>query len=267
MSSVTKWMQCCLLCGGLLACAEDVSEPNRPHGSPSLAEAVTPGVTKEGCEILECPHDPPDKPDFAGSLHNYDTSTALSEPISPPDPSPGAEGMWLNLNHQDCWEPYYSAGSSHSDRDLDGFDDNCEFRLAQAFAPMIRFSGSEECSGGEAYWGAKYFDNIEPYHTGDFVRLAYLMSYYKDCGELGHIGDSEFIQLTVTFVPTTKHWKLINSWISAHAVIGHPFGNSILGPVGSNSSTWGDQFEWPSGRRYSYPRIWVSDNKHANYRT
>jgi hypothetical protein len=133
---------------------------------------------------------------------------------------------------------------------------------------MIRFSNStERCPGGEAYWAAKFFDNLLPYNTGDFVRIAYLMAYYRDCGTLGHIGDSEFIQLTVTFNGATKHWIVINGWYGAHAVIGHPFGNSILGPVGSNSSTWGRGFEWPSGRRYSFPRVYVSENKHGNYRT
>jgi hypothetical protein len=231
-------------------------------------------MTREGCDILpeQCPSVyPPDKPpppDFTASLHTYNASTALNEPASPADPSPGADGIWLNLYRQDCWQTFYVAGTFHPDADTDGMDDNCELRLAQAFAPMIRFSkGTERCPGGEAYWMAKFFDNLHPYETGDFVRLGYLMAYYKDCGELGHIGDSEFIQLTVTFIPLTKHWKIINSWISAHAVIGHPFGNSLLGPIGSNSSTWGPDFEWPSGRKYSYPRIWVSENKHANYRT
>ena len=65
----------------------------------------------------------------------------------------------------------------------------------------------------------------------------------------------------------SKHWKIINGWYGAHAVIGRSFGNSILGPVGSNSSTGGKEFEWPSGRKYSYPRVWVPKDKHANYRS
>jgi hypothetical protein len=252
------------------ACEKDPSEPDVQEAS---LNSVRVNMTPEGCEILpeQCPSRyPPEEPlpDFAGNLHNFKIQTGLNEPTSPVDPKPGADGIWLNLYREDCWETFYRAGSSHPDRDADGFDDNCELRLAQAFAPMIRFSNStERCPRGEAYWAAKFFDNLKPFETGDFVRIAYLMSYYTDCGKLGHIGDSEFIQLTVTFDGASKHWKVINGWYGAHAVIGRPFGNSILGPVGSNNSTWGKEFQWPSGRKYSYPRVYVSENKHGNYRS
>jgi hypothetical protein len=220
-------------------------------------------MTPEGCEILpeQCPSRyPPDQPlpDFAGNLHNFNRATGLNEPTSPVDPFPGTEGIWLNLYPEDCWATFYRVGSSHPDLDADGLDDNCELRLAQAFAPMLRFSSGEDCPGGEAYWGAKFFDDWYPYNTGNFVRIAYLMAYYMDCGTGGHTGDSEFIQLRITFVGATKHWKLVDSWISAHA---------SDGLVGANRSTWGNVFEWPSGRKYSYPRIYVAENKHAHYRS
>jgi hypothetical protein len=231
---------------------------------PAKVDGVTTNVTPEGCELKPelCPSRyPPEEPlpDFAGNLHNFNRSTALNEPTSPADPSPGSDGIWLNLYPADCWATFYRAGSFHPDRDADGFDDNCELRLAQAFAPMLRFSnGTEDCPGGEAYWAAKFFDNLEPYGTGNFIRIAYLMAYYMDCGTGGHTGDSEFIQLTITFVGATKHWKIVDGWISAHA---------SPGLVGANRSTWGREFEWPSGRRYSFPRIYVAENKHANYRS
>jgi hypothetical protein len=256
----------------VVGCEKDPSEPDSPMASPVAIDNWA-NMTPEGCEILpeQCPSRyPPEEPlpDFSGNLHNFKLSTSLNEPTSPADPSPGADGIWLNLHRHDCWQTFYLAGSSHPDRDADGFDDNCELRLAQAFAPMLNFSSTaERCMTGEAYWAAKFFDNLPPFNTGDFVRIAYLMSFYSDCGALGHSGDSEFIQLTVTYIPLTKHWKLINSWISAHAVMGDPIGNEISGPLQSNSSTWGSSFEWPSGRKYSYPRIWVSQNKHGNYRS
>jgi hypothetical protein len=247
----------------LAGCGQEGREPTQPSFQ-----------TNEWCDMhpIEClgppPPNTPPPPDYAGNLHDFSALPGLGEPTSPPDPSPGKDGIWLNLAREDCWQTFYRLGSAHTDRDADGFDDNCELRLARAFAPMIRFSnGTERCPGGEAYWVAKFFNNLLPFNTGDFARIGYLMAYYKDCGTLGHIGDSEFIQLTVTFDGATKHWKIINGWYGAHAVIGRPFGNSILGPVGSNSSTWGKEFEWPSGRRYSYPRVWVSENKHANYRS
>jgi hypothetical protein len=235
---------------------------------------VEPMMTWEGClQTPSCSGGDDDdnpatpKPDYAGSLHDYNPSIALGEPTSPVDPSPGRDGIWLNLFPQDCYQNYYRAGSFHPDRDADGLDDRCELRLAQAFAPMLRFSdpGYERCPGGEAYWAAKYFDE-SGFGTGEFVRIAYLMAYYNDCGKLGHLGDTELIQLTVAFAPW-KHWVLINSWLSAHATVGGNLGNSLAGPLGSNSSSWGRTFEYPSKRMYSFPRVWISMNKHANYRT
>jgi hypothetical protein len=127
-------------------------------------------------------------------------------------------------------------------------------------------SPEDDCPGGEPYWAAKYFNNIQPYNWGDFVRIAYLQSYYFDCGTLGHNGDSELIQLTVAYVPSRQHRRLINSWISAHAVLDGTPGNEVTGEAGSNSSTWGLFFQWPSARTYSWPRVYVSPNKHGNYR-
>lgn len=271
VSSQNRGKLCSMMTLLLLGCVGEPSEPTR--SDPNFADRAREDMTWEGCQITPgcADDDDPTTPpvDYAGNLHDFNRSTALNEPTSPVDPSPGEDGIWLNLHPQDCYEGYYYPGTFHPDVDDDGLDDRCEFQLARAFAPMIRLSdpGIERCPGGEAYWAAKYFDNIPEINTGDFVRIAYLMSYYYDCGELGHKGDSEFIQLTVAWVKATKHWVLINSWLSAHAVIGRPFGNSILGPVGSNSSTWGRSFQWPSGRRYSYPRVWISINKHANYRS
>jgi hypothetical protein len=261
------WARCLCSVAAMVLIQACESDPGEPDISPSF-------MTPEGCEILpeQCPSRyPPEKPlpDFSGNLHNFNLSTSLNEPLSPADPSPGADGIWLALHRQDCWATFYLTGSSHPDRDADGFDDNCELRLAQAFAPMLNFSSTAEgCKEGEAYWAAKFFDNLHPFETGDFVRIAYLLPYYRDCGTLGHNGDAEFVQLTVTYIPLTKHWKLINSWISAHAVMGEPVGNDFIpGVFDSNTSSWGSSFEWPSGRRYSYPRIWISQNKHGDYRS
>jgi len=66
------------------------SEPSGPRASPgpdfATDDLVEPNMTAEGCEILpeQCPSrylpDKPPPPDYAGNLHNFNTSTALNEP-------------------------------------------------------------------------------------------------------------------------------------------------------------------------------------------
>ena len=144
--------------------------------------------------------------------------------------------------------------------------DSCEYKLAHAFRPMLSMSQNDDCRYGEPYWAAKYIDNVQPHNWGDFVRIVYLPGYYSDCGTYGHSGDSEFIQLTVAWVPAGQHWKLINSFISAHVTV-DALGNYLAGPAGSYSATWGPSFQWPSGHPRTWPRIFVSRDKHGNYRT
>ena len=83
--------------------------------------------------------------------------------------------------------------------------------------------------------------------------------YYKDCGALGHNGDSEFIMVEIHFNPSTSHWELKPMFRSAHT-----------GANFTDSSNWSfdpSQVEYPSGRSRSYPRVWVARGKHANYAT
>ena len=249
----------------LVACSEVTTSPRA--SSPSLMSdgGVQPDMTWEGCLLT------PGCSDGGGTspislLHDGNPSADLLEPTLPADPSPGAAGIWLAMHPSDCYKTYSTNWAVHIDRDIDGLDDYCELRLATAFAPMLAFAGEEHCAEGEPYWIAKFIDNQSPFNFGDMVRLTYLEAYYDDCGELGHDGDSELIQLTVVYDGASHHWKLVNSWLSAHAVIGN-IGNQLLGPLGSNSSTWGPEFEFPSGRAQSFPRVWISKDKHANYRS
>lgn len=141
------------------------------------------------------------------------------------------------------------------DVDQDYLSDECEYRLAWAFAPDIMLSSRDPCPGGEPYWAAKYFDDPASFGWGRFVRVAYLLSYYADCGAGGHNGDSEFLDVQVTYNPGTQHWELQQLFTSAHFLA-----------LNSNS-TWTSSANlvYPSGVIRSYPRVWASTGKHANY--
>jgi hypothetical protein len=135
---------------------------------------------------------------------------------------------------------------------------------------MLNNNEDAGCFGGEPYWAAKYFDNTEPIHSGDFVRIAYMPSYYKDCGTWqyqyeAHSGDSEFIQETVGYNPNTKHWELFNGFLSAHTCTDDA--NCNLLQQSAASQTWpkAADFQYPANIYMTYPRIYVSFHKHANY--
>jgi hypothetical protein len=223
-------------------------------------------MTEEGCRLT--PGCRNGGGPTGGTIYDNDLSLGLYESTAP-DPSPGANGLWLGFESTDCYlhPPFMASAAGHLDIDSDKRDDDCEYRLAKAFAPLLAFDGREQCPQGEPYWLAKHIDNLEPFHTGDMVKIGYLAAYYNDCGGGGHVGDSEFIQLTVAYNPYTHHWELINSFLSAHLCPNDSFSCQLPWNSLGNSQSWGQAFEWPSGRSFAFPRVWVSLNKHANYRT
>lgn len=119
----------------------------------------TNGTCEPPCTTCD-PYDPPPSPE------PYD---------APDDPSPGAPGAWLGdaVSPAACFRNYNSA---IADRDGDALDDGCEYKLARAFAPELRFHNRKECGGGDKYWAAKYFAGP------GVIRVAYLPGYYNDCG-------------------------------------------------------------------------------------
>ncbi len=172
------------------------------------------------------------------------------------DPSPGAPGIWLGWygSGQYCYANY---NSFMRDDDHDWLDDECEYQLAKAFAPALAMSPLDGCSGGEPYWAAKYFPNDPAYQWGEFVRIAYMPSYYRDCGTAGHVGDSEFIMVGVQYNPSTQHWEVRDGYLSAHA--GTP----------TNSSEYvrhREDFGYPT-RQFAYPLIYIAKAKHGNYKS
>lgn len=168
------------------------------------------------------------------------------------DIAPWAPGVWLaNTNPEVCYRGI--ANYDQTDNDLDFLDDGCELRLAEAFAPELRIHWLDQCQPRQPYWAATYFAGPQ------VVRLAYMPAWRKDCGWKGwgeHFGDSEFIMVEVKFNSTTRHWEMVRMFLSAH-----DGGNN-------HSSEW---VSWTNtifpGVSRGHPAVYVSLNKHANYRS
>src|SRR6266496_1732827 len=206
------------------------------------------------------------------------------------DPHPAAAGYWMGttVTPSTCIS---LSGAGINDADYDALNDYCENLLAWKFRPAMTFSAYDCNTGMEPYWAAKVFPN-----QGNIVRIAYLFSYYWDCGapdkdsflctlqrlggNLGtlvgllpdysigiipvssedlcasHQGDSEFVLEDLAYDATSQHWYVKRTFFSAHW------------------GTDGDHSRWTgtSGLEYpekfgGYPRVWSAEGKHANYPT
>ena len=171
---------------------------------------------------------------------------------APGDPHPEAPGLWLgdNVAPGTC---FADRGASITDADRDWLDDHCEVELARAFAPTWEMSLSDGCPNGEPHWAAKYFP------APQVVRIAYMPAYYDDCGggSIGdHRGDSEMVMVQVVFNSTSRHWEFERMWLSSHF-------NSMF-----DRSSWAvrEQAEFLY-RPLTHPHVYVSERKHANYRS
>lgn len=219
----------------LSACKESLRAPERPLL-----------MTYEGCLLT---------PGCGGGADGSVVSTGIEPALEyPPDPSPNADGVWIGFGATDC---YVNHGAANAiDVDGDWLRDDCEYRLAREFAPLLQMSVSDGCSNGEPYWAATYFDDPYGIGWGQFVRIAYMLGYYRDCGDLdGHQGDSEFIMIQVGYNGATQHWEMMKGYLSAHS------GSFFAASVTFKSYA---AFEF-TGPNRAYPRVWVSRNKHANY--
>lgn len=172
------------------------------------------------------------------------------------DPFPGAPGIWIQgVTPSQCFR---HLGAPGLDGDYDWLIDDCELALAQAFRPLWRFSLSENCSEREPVWAAKYFPAVNSIPS--VVRIAYMLSYWTDCGYLGfgaHDGDSESVMVEVMFNASSQHWQFRQMWTSAH------FGKGTHDRSRWNSPS---QTEFPE-KALGYPRIWIGGDKHGNFST
>lgn len=231
-----------LLALSVVGCQQD---PASPAGrQPSL-------MTLEGCEISSC----------GGGVDGSITESPGGLPCCQgPDPSPGAPGLWITWEAHDCYLNYSDRIGWDADQDL--LDDDCEYALAKAFAPMLSISTKDACPRGEPYWSVRYFDDRWNVGWGQFVRIGYMPAYYRDCGTTyAHDGDSEFIMLRVGFNAKTRHWELVRGWLSAHS-------NENQLNI-NNNSDWvnAPDLEYPSRVPRSFPRVYVSELKHGNYKS
>jgi hypothetical protein len=199
------------------------------------------------------------------------------------DPNPSAPGYWMGttVTPATCVS---LTGAGINDVDDDATNDYCEELLAWKFRPGLVFSDYDCNVGMEPYWAAKAFPN-----QGNLIRIAYLFSYYQDCGLQdpsllqsvgctvavtgvrlftfnstdavaatenkicdGHAGDSEFLTVDLRYDAASQHWYVAEAFFSAH------FPSSNSQRVGTAGIDYGDKYG-------GYPRVWVSEGKHANY--
>jgi hypothetical protein len=169
------------------------------------------------------------------------------------DPDPSKAGLFLgtNVTNTVCF-------ASVPDTDHDGLIDRCESALAAAFAPELAYSSSDN-TGRQPRWAARPL-------SGGKVRLAYLLSLYRDLGAVGcpygpipcggHYGDSEILVLDVYYHGNTQHWLLDQAVYSAHGV--YNWYPRLFSPYPS--------MNYPA-KQGGYPRAFLSLRKHAGYRS
>ena len=152
-----------------------------------------------------------------------------------------------------------SSCRSGSDLDGDGLNDQCEYELAHAFRPQLKISSQDQDPRREPYFAVypTKQSTVEP----DQVQIFYALSYHYDRGSPvfnaePHQGDSEFIVVRVRPSTTLGRWVVNSAFLSAH-----------LG-------TWTDSSEDLGASELQYsvsvrgrPTVWVSEDKHANYRS
>lgn len=155
-----------------------------------------------------------------------------------------------------------------ADSDGDSLGDECESRLAHAFAPelVVRAGGCNwDTSRVPHRLGGAYLFAVAPRPGG--ARVLYLPAYFMDCGWSGlkcalpwvncspHAGDSEFIAIDAVLDSVTKRWRPDAVFLSAHC-----FGRS------GGDCRWyrGGELEGFTWNAVS-PTIWVADGRQANY--
>ena len=184
------------------------------------------------------------------SCYDPDDPLCLPGP-SPDDPDPDAPGYFIgpdyNMDH--C--------TLSNDYDDDGFDDNCEYRIARRFAPVMATNPGYDTSR-EPYWVARYVDDL-PYSSSNGIVVMYLFSYHMDWGDPffggGHSGDSEFVVLYVEFDDASEHWQLAGAYYAAHH-----------GQVFDYDTWYGPYSALPTPDvERGYPRVWVAKGKNASY--
>jgi hypothetical protein len=173
--------------------------------------------------------------------------------ITGTDPAPSAPGIFLgtDVTNTACF-------GAVGDADNDNLLNRCETALAAAFAPELNYASSDD-TRRQPHWAARPL-------SGGRVRLAYLLSLYRDLGTVGctlgvilcggHYGDSEILVLDVYYHGNTKHWLLDQAVYSAHGV--YNWYPRLFAAYPS--------MNYPA-KSGGYPRAFLSLRKHAGYRS
>ncbi|HWO90257.1 MAG TPA: hypothetical protein VNL98_14020 [Gemmatimonadales bacterium] len=190
-------------------------------------------------------------------------------------------------------ECFSESGVGINDIDRDGLDDLCEQYLAERFRPLLATQPGDCDLGREPRWAAKYFPR-----QGNVVRIAYLLSYYVDCGASTpacEAGDFIFTKTPFYAVFVTLSTlgleddlfgvefqdepycaghqgdseflivEVVFDSDTEHWVTQSAFLSAHYGTQGDNSRRAGAwELEFPDGFG-RYPMVWVSKGKHANY--
>jgi hypothetical protein len=161
--------------------------------------------------------------------------------------------------------------SGVADTDRDDLADDCELKLASAFAPYFVVSTRAcnwDASVQNGRIGGEYYFAVQRTDSGE-VRIAYLPAYYEDCGWEGikchqpvipcegHSGDSEFVAIDVVRAGDNV-WRTERVFLSAHCF------DTLDQDCRWYSGPDLDRFDWEGGR-YAAPVIWVAEGKGANY--
>ncbi len=165
--------------------------------------------------------------------------------VCPEEPGRGGAGgstdlaNYVGLTIEEC--------QSGTDSDGDGLTDDCEKKVAQAFAPWMRVHPDDDVTRDEYY--------VVMPSTGNRILVFYAFGYHRDHGRASfyaHNGDSEFVIVEVA-AQSDPTWYMTEVFLSAH--LGEKWGADHSGRFGAT--------ELASSR--GAPIVWVAKNKHANY--
>lgn len=182
------------------------------------------------------------------------TQTTLS------DPCPSCVGIFLTGDATD-WNTCFLAPGGDSDGDH--VDDSCEHQVALAFAPELMISPTDDAPGRETYYVVQVSDNPTLHQS---LRIFYALGYHHDTGVGGptgswsHHGDSEFIEITVTFNETLTTGGTNGRWVLTDALLSAHYG----APNDRTNRYTANQLAYPTGVQ-DHPRVWVAEDNHANY--
>lgn len=186
-----------------------------------------------------------------------DPLTVVIEFQQPPTANSEPTGIWLDGD----WFYARCTTDLALDADQDGINDDCEYVIAHTFRPVLKVSHHNNNLGRESYWAVAKGSLPESF------KVFYALAYYRDGGTDnvgfgGHLGNSEFIVLTASHLTTYTINSTVSKWLLEGGFLSAHWDHGMFDSSGGYGYSW---FEYPAEYR-GRPRIWVAEEKHANYR-